>query len=316
MGVNNGGVWKTTDFGRTWKPIFDDQPTGSIGDVVVSPSNPDVIYVGSGENFGNPYTARGADGAEFKYLPGGANVFRIRRDGSKLEQYATGMWNAFVLTTDGAGRVFVCDNDPDSRPPCRFLHIVKGADFGYHFQYGRSGLHPFISWNGELPGTLPMMAGTGEAPTGILDARLAKLGPQRGDGFLMTEWGDSTLSWFRLKPQGASFNATREVMIRGDSSFRPACLAAAPDGSVYLTDWADREYSVHQKGRIWRIKATEPDKTPAEGRILPVTEPEQRRDDGHGHEQPGDQHPWDTLLLIAPAPPDRPHARLRARPSR
>ena len=40
MGVNNGGVWKTTDYGRVWTPIFDDQPTGSIGDVVVAPSIP------------------------------------------------------------------------------------------------------------------------------------------------------------------------------------------------------------------------------------------------------------------------------------
>jgi len=54
IGVNNGGVWKTTDFGRTWKPIFDDQPTGSIGDVVVAPSNPNVIYVGSGEGLQRP----------------------------------------------------------------------------------------------------------------------------------------------------------------------------------------------------------------------------------------------------------------------
>jgi photosystem II stability/assembly factor-like uncharacterized protein len=54
IGVNNGGVWKTTDFGRTWKPIFDEQPTGSIGDVVVSPSNPNVIYVGSGEGLQRP----------------------------------------------------------------------------------------------------------------------------------------------------------------------------------------------------------------------------------------------------------------------
>lgn len=54
IGVNNGGVWKTTDFGRTWKPIFDDQPTGSVGDVVVSPSNPNVIYVGSGEGLQRP----------------------------------------------------------------------------------------------------------------------------------------------------------------------------------------------------------------------------------------------------------------------
>jgi photosystem II stability/assembly factor-like uncharacterized protein len=54
IGVNNGGVWKTTDFGRTWFPIFDDQPTGSIGDIAVAPSNPNVIYAGSGEGVQRP----------------------------------------------------------------------------------------------------------------------------------------------------------------------------------------------------------------------------------------------------------------------
>jgi len=54
MAPNNGGVWKTTDFGRTWNAIFDDQPTGSIGALAVAPSNPNVIYVGSGEGLRRP----------------------------------------------------------------------------------------------------------------------------------------------------------------------------------------------------------------------------------------------------------------------
>jgi len=54
MGVVNGGVWKTDDAGRTWTPIFDDQPTGSIGDIAVAPSDPDVVYVTSGEGLHRP----------------------------------------------------------------------------------------------------------------------------------------------------------------------------------------------------------------------------------------------------------------------
>ena len=54
IGVNNGGIWKTTDYGRTWNPVFDKQSTGSIGDIEVAPSNPDVIYAGSGEGLQRP----------------------------------------------------------------------------------------------------------------------------------------------------------------------------------------------------------------------------------------------------------------------
>ena len=52
--ANNGGVWKTTDAGRVWTPIFDDQPTGSIGALAVALSRPDTVYVGSGEGLQRP----------------------------------------------------------------------------------------------------------------------------------------------------------------------------------------------------------------------------------------------------------------------
>jgi photosystem II stability/assembly factor-like uncharacterized protein len=54
IGVNNGGVWKTTDYGLTWTPIFDEQGTQSIGTVTVAPSDPNVIYAGSGEGLQRP----------------------------------------------------------------------------------------------------------------------------------------------------------------------------------------------------------------------------------------------------------------------
>ncbi|MEZ5319351.1 MAG: hypothetical protein R2752_18265 [Vicinamibacterales bacterium] len=69
VGVANGGVWKTDDYGRTWTPIFDDQPTGSIGDIAVAASNPNVIYVGSGEGMQRPDLSTG-DGI-YKSIDGG-----------------------------------------------------------------------------------------------------------------------------------------------------------------------------------------------------------------------------------------------------
>jgi photosystem II stability/assembly factor-like uncharacterized protein len=54
MAQVNGGVWKTTDYGQTWDPIFDGQPTQSVGSIAVAPSNPDIIYVGSGEGLERP----------------------------------------------------------------------------------------------------------------------------------------------------------------------------------------------------------------------------------------------------------------------
>jgi photosystem II stability/assembly factor-like uncharacterized protein len=78
IGVNNGGVWKTDDYGRTWRPIFDDAPTGSVGDVAVSPSHPKVLYVGTGEGLHRPDLSTG-DGV-FKSVDGGESWEHVGLD--------------------------------------------------------------------------------------------------------------------------------------------------------------------------------------------------------------------------------------------
>jgi photosystem II stability/assembly factor-like uncharacterized protein len=84
-GAVNGGVWKTTDYGRTWRPIFDDQPTGSIGAIAIAPSDPDIIYVGSGEGMQRPDLSTG-DGV-YASTDGGATWTHLGlRDGQQITQ--------------------------------------------------------------------------------------------------------------------------------------------------------------------------------------------------------------------------------------
>ncbi len=85
IGVCNGGVWKTTDYGRTWHPIFDDQPTGSIGAIAVSLSNPDIVYVASGEGLQRPDLSVG-DGI-YKSTDAGRTWTHLGlRDGQQIPQ--------------------------------------------------------------------------------------------------------------------------------------------------------------------------------------------------------------------------------------
>jgi len=98
IGVNNGGVWKSNDYGHTWNPIFDDQPTGSIGALAVAPSNPDIIYVGSGEGLQRPDLSTG-DGI-YKSIDGGKAWEHLGlRDGQQI--------GAIIIDPNDSNRVFV-----------------------------------------------------------------------------------------------------------------------------------------------------------------------------------------------------------------
>ena len=87
IGMCNGGVWKTTDAGRTWKPIFDDQPTGSIGWVAVAPSDPNILYVATGEGLPRPDLSTG-DGI-YKSTDAGATWTHLGlRDAQQIPKLA------------------------------------------------------------------------------------------------------------------------------------------------------------------------------------------------------------------------------------
>ena len=85
IGVVNGGVWKSTDYGRTWDPIFDQQGTGSVGAIAVAPSDPNIVYVGSGEGLQRPDLSTG-DGI-YKSTDAGKTWTHLGlRDGQQIPQ--------------------------------------------------------------------------------------------------------------------------------------------------------------------------------------------------------------------------------------
>ena len=104
-GAVNGGVWKTTDYGRTWQPIFDRQPTGSIGAIAVAPSDPSIVYVGSGEGLHRPDLSVG-DGI-YKSTDAGATWTHLGlREGQQISMMAVDPRDANRLFVAVAGHPY------------------------------------------------------------------------------------------------------------------------------------------------------------------------------------------------------------------
>src|SRR5438270_636462 len=112
MAQVNGGVFKTIDYGRTWQPIFDDQPTGSVGAIAVSISNPEIVYVGSGEGLHRPDLSIG-DGIYKSTNAGKTWTHLGLRDGQQVAQLAV-----------------------DPRNPDRFFVAVAGHPYGPNEERG------------------------------------------------------------------------------------------------------------------------------------------------------------------------------------
>jgi photosystem II stability/assembly factor-like uncharacterized protein len=98
MAANNGGVWKSNDYGHVWRPIFDGQPTQSIGAIAIAPSDPNILYVASGEGLQRPDLSVG-DGM-YKSTDAGSTWTHLGlRDGQQI--------NTILIDPHDPNRVFV-----------------------------------------------------------------------------------------------------------------------------------------------------------------------------------------------------------------
>ncbi len=237
VGAVNGGVWKSDDYGRTWTPIFDDEPTGSIGAIAVAPSDPNVLYVGSGEGLHRPDLSVG-DGI-YRSTDGGKTWTHLGlRDGQQIPQIAV-----------------------DPHDPNRLLVAVAGHPYGPNEERGI-----FLSMDGgsTFRKTLYKDENTGASDVVIdpVDPRVAyaalweaREGPWENGAWNGTGGGiykstDGGETWQPLAgglPEGiVQANLT---LCRRDPNRLYAAVAMRSGVSLYRSDDA---------GQTWRTATTDP----------------------------------------------------------
>ena len=124
VGAASGGVWKSTNGGSAWEPIFDDQPTQNIGAVAIDPNNADIIWVGTGE--GNPRNSVNLGMGLFKSEDGGATWKHLGLEKTKS------IHRILIDPIDSNTAYIGAHGDPFTPNTDRGLY--KTSDGGRHFE--------------------------------------------------------------------------------------------------------------------------------------------------------------------------------------
>jgi photosystem II stability/assembly factor-like uncharacterized protein len=264
----NGGIWKSEDAGRTWVPIFDREPTGSIGALAVAPSDPRVIYAGSGEGLQRPDLAVG-DGM-YKSGDGGDTWTHLGlRDGQQIASIAVDPRNAnrlfvgvlghpygpnaqrgvyrsldggatftqvlYKSENAGAFDVVIDPNDPNVVYATLWAARQAPWEIGASFEMPGSGIFKSsdggTSWT-QLTTGLPERIGRTEIAVAPSDARVVYVYAD------VEAKGDDAGALYRSEDAGAHFtlvNNADEIAQRGDDL---VSLAVDPTNPhvVYLTN--------------------------------------------------------------------------------
>ena len=243
MGVNNGGVWKTNDYGRTWNPIFDDQPTGSIGNIAVAPSDPQTIYVGSGEGLQRPDLSTG-DGMYRSNDAGKTWKHLGLRDGQQIA--------SIIVDPKDPKRLFVAVLGHPYGPN-ETRGVYRSEDGGETFQR--------VLYKDADTGAVALAFDPSDSQTVYADLWAARQGPWENGGWQGPNSGlfkstDGGNTWFELKkglPRIADGLGRIGIAVAPSNPKRLFAVVDANErGGIYRSDDAGASWNlVHDEGRVW-----------------------------------------------------------------
>jgi putative membrane-bound dehydrogenase-like protein len=201
----------------------------------------------------------------------GGMPFRCQLDGSAMEVLAHNFRNNYETTVDSFGTLWQSDNDDDGNRGVRINFVMEYGNYGYRdertgagWQTPRLGMEeeiPLRHWHLNDPGVVPNLLQTGAgSPTGIAVYE-GRLLPERfWDQVIHCDAGPNVVRAYPVKADGAGYTATIEPILVGtrDNWFRPADVAVAPDGSLFVSDWYDPGVGGHlvgdlDRGRLFRV---------------------------------------------------------------
>ena len=213
------------------------------------------------------FKVAGTDGSKIEYRWGA--VMRGELDGSHLELVAVNFRNPYEVCVSSFGESFLSDNDNDGNFSVRICWLLEGGNYGW---YGRppgkvARGTPFGEhWHfrGHIPGHVPATLVTGfGSPCGICFYEGNAFGPQYKNAPWHTDCGPREVRVYRHENAGAGMSAASEIVVSGgeDKYFRPDDICAAPDGSLFISDWYDggvggHAYNNPLQGRIFLLRPT------------------------------------------------------------
>ncbi len=243
MAAVNGGVWKTTDSGHTWQPIFDEQTSGSVGAIAIAPSDTNIIYVGSGEGLQRPDLAIG-DGV-YKSTDTGKTWTHL---GLRDAQQVT----SILVDPKDPNRVFVAVQGHPYGPNAE-RGVFRSSDGGQSFQK--------VLYRDENVGAADLAFDPGNAQTiyaVLWAARVAPWEIRSGESFVAPGSGlykstDGGTTWRQL---------TKGLPSSDDGGLGRIGIAPAPSqpNRVYATVEAKKGAGIYRSddsGESWQLVNTD-----------------------------------------------------------